>query len=139
MMDAARSGLGARSETAGILAVTVLTSLDAPSLATLGLGNRPGRLVARLAKAAAAAGVEGIVCSARELGDVAQVAPGLVRVTPGIRPDGSTGDDQRRVATPEEAVERGADYLVVGRPITAAADPEKAAADLAIRLGIRAH
>jgi orotidine-5'-phosphate decarboxylase len=139
MMQAARSGLESRSKIGGILAVTVLTSLDAPSLAALGLGNRPGRLVSRLAKAAAAAGVEGIVCSARELGDVAQVAPGLVRVTPGIRPDGPTEDDQRRVATPEEALERGADLLVVGRPITGAADPEEAAATLAIRLGIHSR
>jgi orotidine-5'-phosphate decarboxylase len=136
MMEAARHGLNVAGRGGGILAVTVLTSLDAPTLAATGLGNRPGKLVAKLAKAASHAGVEGIVCSAKELGDVAQVAPDLIRVTPGIRPDGSLGDDQRRTATPEEALERGADLLVIGRPITAADDPAKAAEKLAIRLGV---
>ena len=69
---------------------------------------------------AAQSGAEGVVCSPRELGVVAEVAPGVIRVTPGIRPDGEASDDQRRVASPREALDRGADYLVVGRPITAA-------------------
>jgi orotidine-5'-phosphate decarboxylase len=88
--------------------------------------------VARLAKVCAAAGIEGVVCGTKELGDVAQVSADLLRVTPGIRPDGPLeGDDQRRVAAPEEARRRGADYLVVGRPITAAPDPVAAARALA--------
>lgn len=136
MMEAARRGLSETSARGGILAVTVLTSLDATALAGLGLNGSPGRLVARLAKAAGAAGVEGVVCSVKELGDVAQVAPSLLRVTPGIRPDGGRDDDQRRTATPEEALARGADLVVIGRPITAAPDPAAAAESLAIRLGL---
>jgi orotidine-5'-phosphate decarboxylase len=128
MLQAAVSGLaaGAAGRTAGILAVTVLTSIDEPAATAL-FGRTPGELTARLAKQAAAAGVEGVVCSPKELGVVAQVAPGLLRVTPGIRPEGAPGDDQRRTATPREARARGADLLVVGRPITAAPDPVKAA------------
>jgi orotidine-5'-phosphate decarboxylase len=129
MLEAAAAGLAAGSGGAGgVLGETVLTSLDAPALASLGLGDRPGKLVSRLARACAAAGLEGVVCGTKELGDVHQVAPDLIRVTPGIRPDGPLdGDDQRRIATPEEALQRGADYLVVGRPIIAAADPVAAA------------
>jgi orotidine-5'-phosphate decarboxylase len=135
MLEAAVAGVGeSTGEAGGVLAETVLTSLDAAGTAAVGLGNRPGRVVARLARLAAEAGAEGVVCATRELGDVVQVAPGLVRVTSGIRPDGPLDDDQRRVATPEEALRRGADLLVVGRPLTAAADPAAAAASLAARL-----
>ena len=81
------------------------------------------------------AGCEGIVCSPRELGIVADVAPDLVRVTPGIRPEETAGgDDQARVATPEAALIHGATWLVIGRPITRAPDPVAAAAVLAERL-----
>lgn len=135
MVESAIDGLGeATGGTGGVLAETVLTSLDAAGTAAVGLGNRPGRVVARLARLAFEAGAEGVVCATRELGDVAQVAPGLLRVTSGIRPQGPLDDDQRRVASPEEARERGADLLVVGRPIVAAADPASAAAALAERL-----
>jgi orotidine-5'-phosphate decarboxylase len=135
MLDAAVAGLERATGGAGrVLVETVLTSLDAAGTAAVGLGNRPGRVVARLARLAAAAGAEGVFCATRELGDVAQVAPGLLRVTSGIRPGGPLDDDQRRVATPEEARERGADLLVVGRPIIDAADPAGAAAALADRL-----
>jgi orotidine-5'-phosphate decarboxylase len=118
----------------GILATSVLTSLDAAALAETGLGNRPGKLVARLAKIAAGAGAEGVVCSPKELGDVVQVAPGLVRVAAGIRGEGAGIDDHRRVASAEEARRRGADLLIVGRPIIASPDPVEAAASLAGRL-----
>jgi orotidine-5'-phosphate decarboxylase len=129
MLRAAREGLsdGAGGTVAGVLGITVLTSLDAAALAAVGVTGSPGRQVARLARLAAGAGVEGVVCSVKELGDVAQVAPGLVRVTPGIRPAGVGADDQARVATPEEAVARGADLLVIGRAITGAPDPVGAA------------
>lgn len=131
MMGAAVSGLddGSGGE-AGVLAVTVLTSLDAAALAATGVTGTPGKQVARLARLAAASGVEGVVCSVKELGDVAQVAPDLLRVTPGVRPAGSGDDDQARVSTPAEAVRRGAGLLVIGRPITRAADPEAAAASI---------
>lgn len=88
-----------------------------------------------MAKVASAARCEGLVCSPQELNVVAQTAPSLVKVTPGIRPAGidahQAGNDQTRVATPAEAIERGADILVVGRPITAAEDPVAAAESIA--------
>lgn len=128
-----RAMLAAAAEAAGrtgmaVLAVTVLTSMDDQDLAEVGFAGGAAVSVLRLAELAAAAGVHGIVCSARE---VAQVRGGLgkgpVLVTPGVRmPGGETGD-QKRVVTPAEAIRRGADYLVVGRPITKAPDPVAAA------------
>lgn len=128
MLEAAAEGLtaGSGDAEAGILGVSVLTSLDEADLARVGIPRSPGQLVSRMAKVASAAGCEGLVCSPKELHVVAQAAPGLVRVTPGIRP-GTADDDQARVATPGEAVTRGADWLVVGRPITGAPDPVEAA------------
>ncbi len=135
MLAAAVSGLGAGSGgTAGILGVSVLTSLDEASLAAAGIAVSPGRLVSKMARLAARAGCEGLVCSPHELNVVREVAPTLVRVTPGIRP-AAADDDQRRVATPSDAVRRGADWLVIGRPITAAADPVAAAQEITDSLG----
>jgi orotidine-5'-phosphate decarboxylase len=88
------------------------------------------RQVTRLAKLAAGAGAEGVVCAPRELGDVGQAAPQLLRVTPGIRGPDEADDDQNRVAPAALAVKWGADYLVVGRPITRAPDPVAAIAAL---------
>ena len=136
MLQAAVRGLsaGAGDREAGVLAVTVLTSIDGAGATAL-FGRSPGELTSRLAKSAARTGVEGVVCSPKELGVVADVAPGLRRVTPGIRPAGSAADDQRRTATPAEAVARGADLLVVGRPITAASDPAQAVRRLHEEIG----
>ncbi len=130
MLGAAVDGLeqGSGGRRAGILAVTVLTSMTADDLAEVGVSGSPGRQTARLAKLAATAGCEGVVCSPEELGVIAQVAPRLLKVTPGIRPSGVTGHDQRRTAAPAEALQRGADYLVIGRPIVQARDPVGAAA-----------
>lgn len=130
MLAAAAEGLeeGAGGHPAGVLAITVLTSLDAPDLAATGVAGTPGRQVARIAKLAASAGMEGVVCSVKELGDVAQVAPHLTKVTPAIRPTGDDSDDQARFATPQEAVARGADWMVIGRVITRATDPPATAA-----------
>ena len=132
MLEAAVRGLraGAGAAPSGILGMTVLTSLDEASLARVGINRTPGKLVARMAKVADASGCEGIVSSPKELAIVADVAPGLLRVTPGIRPV-ERDDDQARTMTPVEAVERGADLLVVGRPITAADNPREAAAAIA--------
>lgn len=136
MLEAAVEGLadGAGGHEAGILAVTVLTSLSGAELAATGVNGSPGRQVARISKLAAAAGAEGVVCSVRELGDVAQVAPDLVRVTPGIRPTGPGDEpadhDQARTATPTEAIHRGADWIVVGRPITRSEDPAATAGEI---------
>jgi len=129
MLAAAVEGLatGANGHAAGVLAITVLTSLTPADLASTGVTGSPGRHVARLSKLAAAVGAEGVVCSVKELGDVHQVAPDLLRVTPGIRPAGSDTNDQARVDTPTEAIQRGADRLVIGRPITRADDPVGAA------------
>ncbi|MEA2023012.1 MAG: orotidine-5'-phosphate decarboxylase [Actinomycetota bacterium] len=132
MLEAAVRGLraGAGAAPAGVLGVTVLTSLDEPSLARVGINRTPGELVSRMAKVADASGCEGVVSSPKELIVVADVAPNLLRVTPGIRPI-DRDDDQARTMTPFEAVERGADLLVVGRPITAADEPRQAAAAIA--------
>lgn len=129
MLEAAVEGLqaGAGGHPAGILAITVLTSLGPADLAATGIVGSPGRQVSRIARLAASAGSEGVVCAVKELGDVAQVTPELVKVTPGIRPHGTDTHDQRRAASPSEAVDRGADWLVVGRAITRARDPEQAA------------
>jgi orotidine-5'-phosphate decarboxylase len=129
MMEAAVEGLteGAGGREAGVLAVTVLTSLDDAALTAVGIMQSPGRLTSKMAGLAASSGCEGIVCSPRELGVIAAVAPDLLRVTPGIRGAGAPLEDQVRVATPAEAIRSGADYLVIGRPITRAADPVAAA------------
>lgn len=134
-MRAAVEGLarGAAGRSAGILGVTVLTSLDDSDLAQIGIDRSVGRQTSRLAKLAAESGAEGVICSPRELGVVATVTPDLIKVTPGIRPDDSA-DDQKRVMTPQQAIQRGADWLVIGRPITKAADPAEAAARIAAAL-----
>ncbi len=129
MMKAAAYGLSDGSDGhAGVLAVTVLTSLDEAALAATGVANDIGTHVGILAALAAGSGAEGVVCSVRELGVVRAVAPQLTKVTPGVRPTGSAPGDQARVATPAEAVAAGADLLVIGRPITRADDPGSAAA-----------
>jgi orotidine-5'-phosphate decarboxylase len=131
MLRAAVEGLtsGSSGAEAGILGVSVLTSLDKADLERVGIQRSPGQLVGKMAKVAAAAGCEGVVCSPQELNVVAQTAPGLKRVTPGIRPV-DLGDDQTRTATPFDAIERGANLLVIGRPITQARDPAEAAAKI---------
>ena len=128
MLEAAVAGAAAAGTGTGILAVTVLTSLDDADVERLAPGSSPGKLTSRLARSARQAGCEGVICSARELGVVTQVAPDLLKVTPGIRPSGQADGDQSRTMTPQEALARGADYLVIGRPITGAADPVMAAA-----------
>lgn len=111
-----------------ILAVTVLTNLDAGDLAEQGLAGTPEDLVARRAKLAHEAGCDGVVASGLEAARVRDVVgPGIAIVTPGIRLAGGSAGDQARVATPQTAIAAGADYIVVGRPITAAPDPRQAA------------
>jgi orotidine-5'-phosphate decarboxylase len=111
-----------------VVAVTVLTSLDAAALDDLRFGASPRDLVPYWARLAVACGVDGVVCSVREVRAVRRACGAeAVLVTPGIRPSWSDHDDQRRVATPAEAVAAGADILVVGRPVTRAGDPRAAA------------
>jgi orotidine-5'-phosphate decarboxylase len=111
-----------------ILAVTVLTSLDASDLADMGINILPPAQVERVARLAWNAGVRGFVASAAEATHLRQaLGPNALLVTPGIRPAGSSAGDQKRVVTPADAIAAGADLLVVGRPIRDAADPGAAA------------
>jgi orotidine-5'-phosphate decarboxylase len=119
---------------AAVLAVSVLTSIDANTLTQIGVNASPQESVLRLVKLAEEAGVDGVVASPQETSKIraAVVNPNFLIVTPGIRPAGKDGgDDQRRVATPEAALIAGASYLVVGRPITDAPDPLAAAREIA--------
>lgn len=118
-----------------ITAITVLTSLSAAALDDVGLAGPPLDAVRRLAALAVSAGAGALVCSPQEVAAVrAEVGPGIVLVTPGVRPVGADVGDQARVATPQQALADGADLLVIGRPITGAPDPGAAAAEIAASL-----
>lgn len=130
MVEAAVEGMNGAGS-GGVLAVTVLTSLSAPDLPAIGVVPDVTELAVKLAGLAANAGAEGVVCSPLELHAIGRAHPGLIRVTPGIRPPGSDPGDQKRVATPRAALDAGADFLVVGRAITAAPDPAAEAARIA--------
>jgi len=115
-----------------IVAVTVLTSLQEADLNRIGLACPVSSAVRRLATLAVESGARGLVCSPQEVAAVrAEVGDDTLLITPGVRPAGASVDDQARVATPEEAMRSGADLLVIGRPITGAADPGAAAAAIA--------
>ncbi len=115
-----------------MIAVTVLTSMGPDDLRPLGITMQVGELVERLALLARDAGMSGVVASPREIGIIKKACgPGFLVVTPGIRPAGADANDQKRAMTPVEAVRAGADYIVVGRPITHAADPRAAARSIA--------
>jgi orotidine-5'-phosphate decarboxylase len=124
-----KAAVEAREAGLRILAVTVLTSYDNTDLAEAGYSANVSDLVARRAEQARAIGVDGLVCSGEEVAKLRGIVGArLALVTPGIRPAGSDPGEQKRIATPASAIAAGSDYLVVGRPIIAAADP-KAAAD----------
>lgn len=129
MLEAAVTGLsqGAGAEPVGALVVTVLTSLDDDDLVTVGVNKTVADQVAAMTALASRTGAEGVICSPFEAGAVKAIDPGLLTVTPGVRTTGGSPDDQKRVATPVEAVALGADYLVVGRSITKSPDPAEAA------------
>lgn len=140
MMQAAREALAGHQRPPKLIAVTVLTSMGAEDLRETGQNEEPAVLVERLARLAAASGLDGVVCSAQEAQRLRQACgPDFCLVTPGIRLADSAQDDQKRVVTPQMAVANGADYLVVGRPITKAADPlsvlERINADIALAAG----
>ena len=115
-----------------VIGVTILTSHDAASLAKIGLHEEPQHAVSRLALLAREAGLDGVVCSPQEIGTVRrECGDDFLIVTPGIRPKSAApADDQKRVLAPREALDAGANWLVVGRPITAAPDPLQAARDI---------
>jgi orotidine-5'-phosphate decarboxylase len=115
-----------------ILAVTVLTSLGESDLNATGIAATPAEQVLRLGRLAVASGADGLVCSPLEVAMLRQaLGPAVKLVVPGIRPEGAAAGDQTRTMTPAQAVTAGADWIVVGRPITGAADPAAAAADIA--------
>ncbi|MBB1469414.1 orotidine-5'-phosphate decarboxylase [Pseudoalteromonas sp. SG41-5] len=125
MMTKAKQALEHFGDKAPLLiAVTVLTSMDAAELTRLGVEKTPAEQVIYLAKLAKESGLDGVVCSAQEAKKLkAELGEDFKLVTPGIRPAGSDAGDQKRIMTPKQAIEDGSDYLVVGRPITQAADP----------------
>jgi orotidine-5'-phosphate decarboxylase len=136
MITAARDAAGAAGSARPILlAVTVLTSLDAEALHATGIAGGTRQQVLRLARLALDAGADGLVCSAHEVAMLrAAIGTAPVLVVPGIRPAGGDHGDQARVMTPADAASAGADWVVVGRPITRAADPAIAAAAIAAEL-----
>ena len=132
--DVIRAAAEAAPETT-IAAVTLLTSLGDDDLAGIGMAGPVTDVVRRLSVLAVEAGARGLVCSAQEVAAVrAEVGPDITLITPGVRPAGTSANDQVRTATPEEALRAGADLLVIGRPITAAPDPGAAAAAIAAPL-----
>ena len=124
MLSAARAALDDGPQRPLLIAVTVLTSVDEATLHAVGVSGSIAEQVARLAALSEIAGLDGVVCSPLEIGVLrAQRAASFKLITPGVRPAASGQDDQARVATPGAAVRAGANYLVVGRPVTQAADP----------------
>lgn len=130
MLEAARRGAGGSGEIK-LIAVTLLTSLDARALSDLPIAGDPRGIARRLALLARECDLDGVVCSGEDLPAVRSACgPDFLTVVPGIRPAGSPAADQKRVATPREALEAGADLLVVGRAVTAASDPDRALDEL---------
>jgi orotidine-5'-phosphate decarboxylase len=127
MMAAAKAAAPPSTKVVG---VTVLTSLDANDLAATGIAGSPGDQVKRLADLAVEAGIDGIVCSGEEVAAARDVWPEGFFVVPGVRPDGAEVEDQKRVVTPFDALNDGASVLVIGRPITGAANPAQAVRDI---------
>lgn len=142
MMQAAAEAAASEAEKLGIprpklLGVTVLTSLDVADLEAVGQGMEVAGQVERLARLAESSGLDGIVCSPREIERLRRILkPATVLMVPGIRPAGAEAGDQKRVMTPQEAMAAGATHLVIGRPITGAADPAAAARAIATDLGL---
>ncbi|SEA99155.1 orotidine-5'-phosphate decarboxylase [Alkalimonas amylolytica] len=127
MESAAQSLLSFGADKPLLIAVTVLTSMEQRDLLEIGIEQTPEQQVMRLAALAKNSGLDGVVCSAQEASLLKQkLGQGFRLVTPGIRPAGSSQDDQRRIMTPSEAKAVGVDYMVIGRPITKAADPAAA-------------
>ena len=128
MMAAAAEAAAGLDSAPQLLAVTVLTSMDSAQLQAVGVSGDPADQVLRLAHAGWDSGIRGFVSSAQEVGAMRRAFPEATLVIPGIRPAGASAGDQKRVATPAAALAAGADYLVIGRPITQAPDPATAAA-----------
>ena len=137
MLAAASGALEGTERRPLLIAVTVLTSMGAEELGAIGVEPEPERQVLRLARLTREAGLDGVVCSAREAPALRQATgPDFCLVTPGIRPAGSEAGDQTRVLTPLQAMQAGADYLVIGRPITHAEDPVVALQRIAAEISV---
>ncbi|WP_133011511.1 orotidine-5'-phosphate decarboxylase [Marinomonas flavescens] len=138
MMEASVNALSQRADNKTLLiAVTVLTSMDQSDLVEVGIDLTPEQHVKRLATLAQSSGMDGVVCSAQEASMLSsELGKDFVLVTPGIRPAGSAQGDQKRIMTPSEAMAAGSHYLVMGRPITQAADPVNALIQVNKELGV---
>ena len=135
MMKAAREAAGSKKNRPALLAVTVLTSFDETALREIGMEGALESRVIALARLAKVAGLDGVVCSALEAPAVRrELGPEFKILVPGVRPATAATNDQSRIATPGDAVRAGADYLVVGRPITAAKNPREAALQIAAEI-----
>ena len=135
MMKAAREAAGTKKNRPALLAVTVLTSFDETALREIGMEGALESRVIALARLAKVAGLDGVVCSALEAPAVRrELGPEFKILVPGVRPATAATNDQSRIATPGDAVRAGADYLVVGRPITAAKNPREAALQIAAEI-----
>ncbi|SNB67913.1 orotidine-5'-phosphate decarboxylase [Arboricoccus pini] len=135
MLAAARDAAAASRTPPKVIAVTVLTSLNGDDLAATGVAASPDEHAVRLALLAKSNGLDGVVCSAHELKAIrTRCGPDFMTIVPGIRPANAADSDQKRIMTPEAAMAAGADLLVIGRPITAAADPVEAARAIGVTL-----
>ena len=132
MMRAARDAVSGMRKRPALLGVTILTSMDAPELRRVGISGAPAKRAVELARLAKQAGLDGVVASGNEALAIRRACgPKFVIVVPGVRPASADLDDQVRVTTPTQAIQAGANYLVVGRPITGARDPRGAALKIA--------
>ena len=137
MLEAAREAIANSSHQPKLIAVTMLTSMAQEDLADIGIDVTPAEMVLRLAKLAQDSGLDGVVCSAQEAALLRkQCGNEFCLVTPGIRPLQASLDDQSRVMTPLAALQAGSSYLVIGRPITQAADPLQALLDINKEIGV---
>ena len=137
MMQAARDALSPFGKDAPLLiAVTVLTSMEASDLADIGITLSPAEHAERLARLTQQCGLDGVVCSAQEaVRFKSELGRSFQLVTPGIRPEGSDAGDQRRIMTPQQAQQAGVDYMVIGRPITQSTNPSQTLRDILTGLG----
>jgi orotidine-5'-phosphate decarboxylase len=140
MMQAAKAALPATARRPALLGITILTSLNARLMKGIRIAGTPGSRALALARLAKKSGLDGVVASAHEVAAIRRACGAdFLIVVPGVRPANSSLNDQSRVATPSEAIQAGADYLVVGRPITGATNPTKAAAAIAREIASATH
>jgi len=136
MMEAAKVAIASSARPPKLIAVTVLTSMGQEDLAGIGISATPAEMVLRLATLARDSGLDGVVCSAQEAALLRQhCGNNFCLVTPGIRPTSAAADDQSRIMTPAAAMKNGSSYLVIGRPITKAADPLLALQNISREIG----